>query len=132
MTASQHRCQPAHAVRGQGREVRLVDVADVDVAPQAHQARDTVTEPVGMDGQRCGVDRARRGSADDAERTCCRRAQDACDGTQRADLVRGARTASGEDDPGTDPRAAECGQARYSARSVRSRISSIAAVAPQM
>jgi hypothetical protein len=85
-----------------------------------------------MDRQRRGIDRARRGSADDSERTGCRRAQDSCNGAQRAYLVRGARAASGEDDPGADVRPAECGQARYSARSVRSRISSIAAVAPQI
>jgi hypothetical protein len=85
-----------------------------------------------MDRQRRSIDRARRGSADDSERAGCSRAQDSRDGPERADLVRGARTASGKDDPGADPRAAECDQARYSARSVRSRINSIAAVAPQM
>ena len=60
-------------------------------------------------------------------------ADDAHDGAQRAHLVRGARAAAREHDRGLVVGQAHRPSRRYAgARSVRSRIISIAAVAPQM
>jgi hypothetical protein len=115
---------------GNRRQIGLVHVADIDVAPQADEPRDSVAEAVGMDRQRRRVDRPGRGSADDVER-CRRRFENARNGAQRANLISGTRTATGQNDAGRGRRRCDRRQG-YSERKVRSRIRSIAAVAPQM
>ena len=105
-------------------EVGAIDVGNVDAPPPAQQPRDAAAKVIGVRRERGSVDRTRRRPADHRERSRPVLAENRRDRAQRAGLVRGARATAGQHETGR--------RGLDHARSVRSRIISIAAVAPQM
>ena len=129
--ADQHGREPAHAVARNGRQIRLVDVPHLDVAPETQQPCKAAPKIVRVGSkQRCNDGPGRR-AADYPERRDRPPPQHSRDRAEHADLIRSTGAAAGKDDRRViwQPRHAFGSR---SSRKVRSRIISIAAVAPQM
>ena len=102
-TDRQHR-QPTRAAANHTQRIGAVDLLGLEVLPHLHQHLHRRVEVVGMAGERGSVDGAGGSADDDAEgiaRTrCVGLAADARNGAQHANLVGGARAASGKNQAG--------------------------------
>src|SRR6185369_2829742 len=86
--------QPARAAAHDVAGVGAVDVVAVHVLPDFQEIAHAAAEIVGEHRQRGGVDRARRGAAEDRKRVPDRVAEDVAHRLDDADLIGGACAAS--------------------------------------
>src|SRR5438105_7073004 len=97
-TADQDRGEPAHAVRRHRSEVRLVDMAHFDVAPQTQKPCDAAAKTIRVGAKQRRVDGAGRCPADHPERQWRCSTEYARDGAQHANLIGRPRTPAGKYD----------------------------------
>src|SRR5450432_1960215 len=98
-SAKDERCQPAGAAPGDAAHVGTVDMGRMEILPHVDQPAHAAPEIRGVGGDGRGIDRSGGCSANNLKRTWAACRPHLGDRSQHADLVRGARTASGQHQP---------------------------------